>query len=243
MTTPAWLVKVGTQEQAPTQTKLSKASSSESNKDKKQKPSRHVRARAKLPTGPDRAHYNFPDWVTQDSFKQMMMVVLKTLSNSQQRLRIIEAVVADNFVVPTDIAPVTCAITQAEAYHKAAISGNDTTDMGPPGPQVLYAFCEAMQKLDIGESPRIAVREHIIDKLKTLPQHRCSEIAAVFSIRACFDPSFHKIILVSQDVQVRAAFCKAITNISDVRHYTAPAPASGQEDEVQKWIEKLESLK
>ena len=48
--------------------------------------------------------------------------------------------------------------------------------------------------------------------------------------------------MVSQDIQVRAAVKKAILSQNGVKHYTAPAPASGQEDEIQKWIEKLESL-
>ena len=238
---PDWMMQVDTSDLAQTQAKLAKNSEGHM-KEKKQKPSRHIRARAKLPTdGPEREKYNLPQWVGDDSFKSMLMVILKTLANTQQRLRVMESVIADNFVVPTSIAPVACGVTQAEAYHKKAVSSPGEA-MGPPGPQVLYAFCAQLVKCDIGDAPREDVKKNIIGKINNLPQDRASEVVAMFSVRPCYDPAYHKIVLVSQDPLVRDSFTRAIRAVRDVKHYTAPAPASGQEDEMQKWIEKLESL-
>ena len=121
------------------------------------------------------------------------------------------------------------------------MEGDD--EIGAPAPQVLFEFCDALALLDIGEQPKEDVKNHILAKLKSLPIHRTTEVAAVFSSRACHDPAYHKVVLVTQDVQVRSSITKALTNLRDVKHYTAPAPPSGQEDEMQKWIEKLESLK
>ena len=64
----------------------------------------------------------------------------------------------------------------------------------------------------------------------------------MFSVRPCYDADNHKVVMVSTNKSVRDAFRNLMVKIPDVKHYTAPAPASGQEDEVQKWIEKLESL-
>ena len=240
MPAPDWMLKVSTEDQSQTQAKLAK--SADGNKEKKQKSHRHVRARAKLPSGPDRDKYELPDWVTDDHFKDMILQMLKTLANTQQRLRVLESVCADNFVVPSSLAPVAIGVTQAEAYHKEAITNSSEKDRGAPGPQVLYAFCVALLKCDCGQAPKQNLQEHIIDKIESLPKHRSSEVVSVFSLRPCYDTSLYKIVLVSQDAQVRSAFTTAMKALSDVKHFTAPAPASGQEDEVQKWIEKLESL-
>ena len=153
MTAPDWMVKMEVNDQSETQKKIAKAQSGD--KAKKQKPSRHIRTRARLPTsGPEKDYYNLPGWVVDDSFKGLMLQVLKTLANTQQRLRQLEAVIADNFVVPAAITPVVAGVTMAEAYHKRAISGSGD-DIGAPGPQVLYAFCEAMvTSCDIGDDPR-----------------------------------------------------------------------------------------
>lgn len=242
MTTPDWLVTVNDVEMAHTSAKISKASDGEHpHKDKKARPARHVRARAKLPTsGPEAKNYTLPDWVGEDSFKQMISIMLKTIANTQQRIRVMESVIADNFVVPSKITPVTCGITAAEMYHKKATAGND---LGPPAPHVFFAFCDALYRCEIGEEPKDGLKREILDKIRTFTVDKASGIAAVFTIKPCHDPANHKVILVTQNVNVRAAFVKAITCLRNVKHYTAPAPASGQEDEIQKWIEKLENFK
>ena len=209
---------------------------------KKQRPSRHVRQRARLPTeGPDKAKYDLPHWVGDDSFKTMMMMILKSLANTQQRLRVVESVVADNFLVPSDIAPVAAGITQAEAYHKKAISSSGT-NMGPPAPQVLYAFCDSLVKCDIGAVPKADIEEHILARIKMSTPDNASAVVAMFSIKPCYDPSSHKVVIVSQEPEARDALVRGLKAIPDVKHFTAPAPASGQEDEIQKWIEKLETM-
>ena len=87
---------------------------------KKQKPTRHIRARAKI--GADGDNYTLPPWIDQENFKTMVLMILKSVSNSQQRLRILESVIADNFMVPSDLAAVAAARAQAEAYHKKSLS-------------------------------------------------------------------------------------------------------------------------
>ena len=148
---------------------------------------------------------------------------------------------ADNFVVPSKLAPVISGVAMAETYHKQATTANE--DMGAPAPQVLYAFCSALTQLDIGEAAKVSIKTNILDKLQSLAKDRSTDAVAVFILRPCHDPAYYKVVMVSSDLMVRAALARALTNLSDVRHYTAPAPASGQEDEVQKWIEKLESLR
>ena len=176
----------------------------------------------------------------------MLAVMLKTLANTQQRLRTLESVVADNYVVPTNFGsngatPVPIAVAQAEAYHKKATTTSDHS-MGAPAPQVLYAFCQSLSQCDVGTTPRHEINTYILNKLSALDPDRATDVVSVFSVRPCYDNTFHKIVLVSQDIQVRAAVKKGILSQHGVKHYTAPAPASGQEDEIQKWIEKLESL-
>ena len=237
---PDWLISVADSDTEKMKAKIEKKADGEI-RGKRQRPSRHIRARARLPTsGPDKEKYQLPEWVTEECFKDLMQMMLKSIANLQQRMRIMEAVVADNYVVPSKLKAVAAGITQAEAYHKQALT--DKTKMGAPGPQVLYAFCAALLKLDIGEGAKVVLQRDIIDRFGSLTQDTASEVVAVFNIRVCYDTEYHKIVLVSQDTTVRAAFKKSITALADVKHYTAPAPATGQEDEIQKWIEKLESL-
>ena len=238
MPAPAWMVETSLEDKSSTQLKINKASAG--SKDKKQKGSRHIRSRARLPTGAESSNYELPEWIEDDKFKNMMVTILKSLSNTQQRLRILESVAAENFVVPSAINPVTAAVTMAEAYHRKAVKGGE--DLGAPGPQVLYAFCEELVKLNIGEQPQKDVKQFILNKLESLTATKASQVAAVFTVKPCFDPQYHKVILVSSDLHVRSTMVKSLTALSDVRHFTAPAPASGQEDEIQKWIEKLESF-
>ena len=238
---PNWIVKIDVHEQAKIQTKLGNSEGHHQNKDKKPKQQKYVRARAKLPQGPEAQQYKLPDWVVEDNFKVMMLTMLKTISNTQQRMRIMEAVVADNFMVPSTVPAVAAGVAMAEAYHRKAISGSKE-DLGPPGPQVLYAFSQTLMTQDIGAVFKEEIKTNIIDKINTTPQEQCSEFAAVFSIRPCYDTSYHKIVLVSSNAAVRSTIIKALSNVTDAKHYTAPAPPSGQEDEIQKWIEKLESL-
>lgn len=245
MPVPAWMMKVEPTEQATTKAKLEQKA--EGTREKKQKSVKHVRHRARLPREEnERKKYDLPGWVKDNGFKTMLMMMLKTLANTQQRLRTLESVVADNYVVHTDFGsngatPVPVAVAQAEAYHKKAITAPDH-DMGAPAPQVLYAFCESLIQCDVGIGPRQEVQTQILDKLSALDPERATDAVSVFNVRPCYDNSYHKIIMVSQDIQVRAAVKKAILSQTGVKHYTAPAPASGQEDEIQKWIEKLESL-
>ena len=60
-----------------------------------------------------------------------------TRTVASQRVRTLESVCADNFVVPTSIAPVAVGVIMAEAYHKEAITNSSEKDRGAPGPQVL----------------------------------------------------------------------------------------------------------
>ena len=245
MPAPEWMVQVDPSDHATTKAKLDKKA--EGTREKKQRSVKHVRSRARLPREEgERQKYELPGWVRDNGFRTMLVVMLKTLANTQQRLRTLESVVADNYVVSTDFGsngatPVPVAVAQADAYHKKAISTSDHS-MGAPAPQVLYAFCESLLQCDLGATPRHEVNTYIIQKLSALDPDRATDIVSVFSVRPCYDNSYHKIVLVSQDIQVRAAIKKAMLSQHGVKHYTAPAPASGQEDEVQKWIEKLESL-
>ena len=108
---------------------------------------------------------------------------------------------------------------------------------------MMFTVCVAL--LDMGglsERSRSAIKEQILQPLQGSQQEHATKVVSVFSIRLAFDPQFYKVVLVSQDQGVRAALTKALTDLHGVKHFTAPAPASGQEDEIQKWIEKLESL-
>ena len=244
-----WMCVVGDNDRAEISKKLLGPKDSRGNQDgnkqaKRTKPSRYVRQRARLPTGPESANYELPGWIGDCKFKQMMLIVFKTLANTQQRLRVMESVNADNFVVPSKIPAVAAGVAQAEAYHKQATTTATSEDMGAPAPQVLYNFCATLIKeTDIGEEQRRLVMRDIVGKIQGLPKEKSTEVVAVFSIRACYDPDFHKIVLVSADPLVRVAFTQALKSVTGVRHYTAPAPPSGQEDEIQKWIEKLENVK
>ena len=78
--------------------------------------------------------------------------------------------------------------------------------------------------------------------LRSAPMDQATKVVSVFLLKPCHDPASYKVIMVSQSPHVRDALSRALTSQRDVKHYTAPAPASGQEDELQKWIEMLESL-
>ena len=235
----SWMAKIEPQDLTSTQDKIKKNSTGD--RDKRQKKVKYIRKRARLPQNEDELkHYKLPTWVGHDNFKQMLLQMLKSLSNTQQRLRILESVVADNFLVPSDKSPVIVGVAMADAYHKKAVNSSD--DMGAPGPQICFVYCEELVKCDIGEEQKRLVKENILNKMEALPQHRATEIVSVFNIRPCHDPDFHKIVLVSQDPLTRSSFQAAMKSLSGVKHYTAPAPASGQEDEIQKWIEMLETL-
>ena len=237
---PNWMLKADVNAQADMQQKIAaKNEGHQQGSAKKQKPTRHIRARAKI--GADGDNYTLPPWIDQENFKTMVLMILKSVSNSQQRLRILESVIADNFMVPSDLAAVAAAGAQAEAYHKKSIS-NSGEDLGAPGPQILYAFCEELRKADVGMDPKRTLKEHILDRIAATTQQKATELAAAFTIKPAHDPSFHKVILVSQDPLVRSTLTQALKAITGVKHFTAPAPASGQEDEIQKWIEKLESM-
>ena len=211
---------------------------------KKSKTTRYIRARARLPTGTaEKANYELPDWVTDEKFRDMMLVVMKSIANTQQRMRVLEAVIADNFMVPSTNKAVVAGAAMAETYYQKAMT-QEGSELGAPAPQILFAFSEALYKqCDVGEEARAQIKKNIMDKMTRIPSHRCTEVVAFFTLKPCHDPSLHKVILVTQDVEVRATLVKALTNITGVKHFTAPAPASGQEDEVQKWIEKLESVR
>ena len=242
---PQWLLATSEEDQRAAQQKLTKAVDArgkELPKEKKQaRAPRHVRPRAKLPTGPERSNYELPDWVGDEKFTPMMLVILKALANSQQRLRIMESVVADNFVIPTNLGPVAKAVAMAETYHKNAT--RDAVNSGAPGPQVFYAFCEALLLVE-GSNTKVEkiVLQAILGELRDTDTSTATQFVSVFSVRPCYDPDNHKVVLVSTKQSVRDAFRNLMIKIPEVRHYTAPAPASGQEDEIQKWIEKLESL-
>ena len=244
MAPPNWMVKAEETATSGISTRISKAK--EGPRDKKQKPGqKYVRTRARLPEDKtERAKYDLPSWVADDNFKTMLQVLFKTLANTQQRLRTLESVVADNFVMPSDKPPIAYGLAHAETYHKRALAnkGKDG-DLGPPAPHVFYAFCDSLlTTMDIGEVQKKGLQDLILDPLKNNPGEKASETVAVFQIKPCYDPEYHKVTLVAQNVHVRAAFVKAMNSVNDVRHYTAPAPASGQEDELQKWIEKLETM-
>ena len=239
---PTWLMKAADEELASVQQKIAQTVEGKK-KQRRERPTKYVRARAKLPSGAERANYDLPAWLSgpeSGKFKEMMLQVFKTLANTQQRLRVIEAVVADNFVVPSKLPAIAAGIAQAEVYHKKATSGE--ADLGSPAPHVLYAFCMELLKSELGPAPKKAVTEDIVGRLTGLNKEEATEVVAVFLIRPCYDTEFHKITLVSQDASVRSAFAKGIKSQVDVKHYTATAPPSGQEDECQKWIEKLESM-
>ena len=236
---PNWMIKTDVNEQAEMQQKIAAKNDYQQGNAKKQRPSRHIRARAKI--GADADNYKLPQWIDQENFKAMVLMILKSVSNSQQRLRMLESVIADNFLVPSDLAAVAAARTQAEAYHKKAVS-NSGEDLGAPGPQILWAFCAELRNADVGMDPKRLLKEQIMDRLAATPHHKATELAAAFTIKPAHDPSFHKVILVSSDPLVRSTLTQALKAITNVKHFTAPAPASGQEDEIQKWIEKLESM-
>ena len=150
--------------------------------------------------------------------------------------------VADNFVVPSDYPFVAAGLAMADTYHKKA-TGPDNEDLGPPAPQVLYDFAVALSPLDIGDVPRKSIQANIIDRLRKMSSvEHSTQVVAVFQIKPCHDTDFHKVIMVTGDNKVREALTAALSALSGVKHYTAPAPASGQEDELQKWIEKLEQM-
>ena len=171
----------------------------------------------------------------------MMMAILKALTNTQQRLRVLEAAVADNFILPSNKQCVIAGVAAAEAYHTTATTASGTK-MSSPAPIVLYDFATALIAEDIGNKVKKGVQEKILQKIQSLSQDNSTEVVAYFTLRPCYDPTNYKVVMVSQSAEVRFAFTTAMNALDGVTHYTAPAPASGQEDELQKWIEKLESI-
>ena len=210
--------------------------------EKKVKYTKHIRARARLPVDPsERAKYELPEVIKDAGLKEMLLAMLKTIANSQQRVRVLESVVADNFMIPSEHPAVTAGVTTAETYQKTAIRTTDS--IGAPGPQVLYHFAAALlEHGGLSEVSKTNIKDHVLTPLQGAEQDHATKVVSVFSIRPAYDPQFYKIVMVSPDSKVRTSVTKALTDLKGVKHFTAPAPASGQEDEIQKWIEKLESL-
>ena len=212
-------------------------------------PQRNVnrtRSRAQLPADPqEREKYELPRWASDAAYKSMMLTILKTSANTQQRLRQMEAIVADHYMIPSAIPAVAAALAQIDAYQKMVSKGPKPggESHGAPGPQIAWALCnELKEQSNIGQEPKAQLLEHILTPISELPMEQAIEIVSTCSLKVCYDSAFYKLIFISHVPKARLALRKSLTSLTGVKHFTGPAPASGQEDEIQKWIEMMESM-
>ena len=209
---------------------------------KRQTTRNQTRQRARLPTDPsERKAYELPDFVSDHKpFKALLLQMLKSSANAQQRLRLIEAAVADHYLIPTECGIVAPTLAHIQNYRKAAAAEPGLHGRGAPGPQVAFCMCSHLVKMDIGQNPKEEIRTKILDKLASYKLEDTTCIASTCILKPCHDSDFHKLIFISPDGEVRSALRRGLTALSGIKHFSGPAPASGQEDELQKWIETLE---
>ena len=200
----------------------------------------HIRARARLPDEPTaRSYYDVGE--IPDGMKNCLLTMLKTHSNAQQRLRIVESTTADNYLVPSSHPAFITAMIQQEAYAEAVRKNPTTHGFKGAAMQIFVALAEALLTCEVGEKNRDRLKAINARIEKTTSPTKVHNFVSYLKLTQSHDPQYMKLVLVSADTEIRSAIQDTIEQIKDSTFFTGPAPPTGQEDELQKWITSITS--
>ena len=193
------------------------------------------RARAIL-TQEDKSKYSL---VNDSDQQRFMTVVVKGLLNCSQRLRTIEGVLQDVFIIDSGHDIVKELAATMGTYQESCKQQGSGHDLGSPIPYLWSTLLEALIKCDIGQQNRadLQVVKDIVDT--SADPATVFEYCRHIHCKGCYDKKTHKLTLIIPDRNSRHAVVKAMNQLQVTHKATRPPPGP-VEDDLEKYLQALE---
>jgi len=194
------------------------------------------RARARIQEE-DRGNFdasNFPP-----ALKLVLNTLLKAGCNDQQRIRTLEAVAFDVFMVPVNNPVVSALDATYRAYQNIIQTSAPGTNVGAcDGPNFVVMIKTLLEQGDVGGKNKEQLNK-IALALKDLDQIGLANYVKVCRMQEPKRENFVKITVSVVTSEWRLIVVSAFKAMSEVEHLPGRPPPSGLEDEMSKWIQAL----
>ena len=195
------------------------------------------RARATL-TDADKDKYH------QGNQQELLVTLLKSSPNLHQRVRTVEHAVMDTYILQSKDELITVLAETMSAYQQKVRAAGAKHEMGSPTPYMLNSLVEFLSRpaTDIGQANRSAMSA-LKSLLENMPApHNALEHCKHLTTKQCFNKANTKLCVICPNRETRATIHDSLLQLG-VEWKAEKQPASSLEDDMEKWIQALESTK
>ena len=182
---------------------------------------------------------------TKGGDSELWKLVLKSLLQQGQQMRLVSSALLDTIVVKSEGAEAVAMLEQGKAYA-AKVREEGSVVEGPPHPYVFGGLLAALKAR--GESigaKNLAVVQETFDKYDIMDKHEKNELIRVCRCDRTFHSEHKKIVLgfgQQASSSLRQAVLQGLVQTGG-DHKLGRAPASSLERELQAWLESMRGVR
>ena len=174
----------------------------------------------------------------EDNQPALLISIVKGVLNSQQRVRTLEGVMQDVFLVKADN-PVIKGLLAVQDDYYSQVKESSNHALGDPVPYLWKELVKLLMEQDIGRGNREALKAlHTAIENMEVPAKAHDQVR-VIALKPCYDQLNYKLTVVITDRAARQSITAAIGQL-DWDHKSTKPPPGPVEDDLEKWLQSLE---